>query len=220
MITELGKNLSVVIVTETGQDWQAFATWYSIFKNLPDANVSIVSFRNGETPFHMFQWAKRLKIPLVHAQPAFDEGPIVRLLEAAKIVEKRKWVGDRVLVIPHLTMSLKTLDSKLVGYFSYEKPIFASNAVFLKNSDVDEILNDVLLDAKTLEINEFCHEAKETETLSSIVSYQKGCGKWIHKLKGCPFSNAAGLVTSDMTVNEIRIIDLWKRMCQLYSAVL
>lgn len=114
-------------------------------------------------------------------------------------------------------MSLKTLDSKLVGYFSYEKPIFASNAVFLKNSDVDEILNDVLLDAKTLEINEFCHEAKETETLSSIVSYQKGCGKWIHKLKGCPFSNAAGLVTSDMTVNEIRIIDLWKRMCQLYK---
>lgn len=220
MITELGKNLSVVIVTEIGKDWQAFASWYSIFKNLPDADVSIVSFRNGETPFQMFQWTKRLKIPLAHAQTNFEEGPIVRLLEAAKVVEKRKWTGSAVLVIPHLTMSLKTLDSKLIESFNCEKSIFGSNAIFLKNYNVNEILNDVLLDAKTLEINELCHEAKETEKLSSIVSYQKGCGKWIHKLKGCPFSNAAGLVTSDMTVNEIRIIDLWKRMCQLYFAVI
>ena len=194
MVTEFGKNLSIVIVTETGRDWQAYATWYSLYQNLPEANVSIVSFRNGETPFQMFQWAKRLKLKLTHAQPDFEEGPMVRLLEAAKIAGKRKWVGDHVLVISDLTMALKTLDSKLAGYFSYDKPLFSNNAIFLKNSEVDDILNDVLLDAKTLTLTDFCPEAKEIETLSSIVSYRKGCGKWIHKLKGCPFSNAAGLV--------------------------
>lgn len=220
MINELGKNLSVVVVTETGRDWQAFGTWYSMFKNLPEANVCIVSFRNGKTPFQMFQWTKRLKVNLAHVQPDFDEGEVVRLLEAAKVAQQRKWVGDRLLVIPDLTMALKTLDSKLAGYFSYEKPLFSNNGIFLENSDVNNLLNDVLLDTKTLEMMDFCPEAKETETLSSIVSYRKGCGKWIHKLKGCPFSNAAGLVSSDMTVNEIRIIELWKRMCQLYSAVL
>lgn len=220
MVTELGKNLSIVIVTETGRDWQTYATWYSMYKNLPDANLSVISFRNGETPFHMFQWAKRLKINLTHAKRDFEEDGIIKLLEAAKIAKNKKWTGNRVLVIPDLTMALKTLDSKLVGQFSHDESLFSHNAIFLKDSNIDQILNDLLLDAKTLDITEFCPEAKEIETLSSIVSYRKGCGKWIHKLKGCPFSNAAGLVSSDMTVNEIRIIELWKRMCQLYSAVL
>jgi len=215
MVTELGKNLSVVIVTEPGRDWETFGTWYSIFKNLPDADISIVSFRNGETPFQLFQWAKRLKIPVIHATPSFS-GKTANLLEAAKIIRKT----ESVLVIPHLTMALKPLDSNLLGLFNYEKPILGNNAIFLKNTNIDEILNNLLLNEKTIEINDFCLEAKETEKLSSIVSYQKGCGKWIHKLKGCPFSNAAGLVSYDMTVNEVRIVDLWKRMCQLYSVVL
>ena len=217
MVTELGKNLSVIIVTEPGRDWEAFATWYSIFKNLPESEVSIVSFRNGETPFQLFQWAKRLKISVTHATPSFSDNKTARLLEGARVSKTR---NENILVIPHLTMSLSTLNSKILDCFNNEKYVLGNNSVFLKNSNVDQILNDLLLEEKTIEMNEICFEAKETESLSSIVSYQKGCGKWIHKLKGCPFSNAAGLVSYNMTVNEVRIIDLWKRMCQLYSVVL
>jgi len=220
MITKFGKDLSVLIVTEPGRDWEAYATWYSVFKNLPDARTAIVSIRNGETPFHLFQWTKRLKVPLVHIQPICEKPEAARWLDAARHAIQRKLVGENVLVIPHLVMALEVLDAKLLNEFANSDVAFGHNAIFLKNPNVDQLLNDILLDDKKPELRNICPEAKETQTLSSMVSYRKGCGKWIHRLKGCPFSNAAGLVTSDMTVNEIRIIDLWKRMCQLYSAVL
>ena len=69
MISETGKNLSVLILTEVGKDWETFATWYSIYKNLPNSNVSIICQRNEKAPFVLFQWAKRLKIPLLLTNP-------------------------------------------------------------------------------------------------------------------------------------------------------
>jgi hypothetical protein len=64
-----------------------------------------------------------------------------------------------------------------------------------------------------------CHEAKLENTPQTIVSYKEGCGKWLNTAKGCPFSNAAGLVSEDMTPNERSVIELWDKMVPVYSAV-
>lgn len=217
MITKFGKELSVLIITEPGYDWQAFASWYSVYKNIPDATIAIVSLRNNETPFQLFQWAKRLKLSLFHMQSLFND-PIAKKLNAVKEAKKRNLITENVLVISHLTMILEPFDANTLEILN-KKTKLSSNCLYLQNENIDNMLNDILLSNDTYNLEEFCFEAKETECLSSIISYQKGCGKWIHTLKGCPFSNAAGLVNTNMTVNEIRIIDLWKRMCQLYSAV-
>lgn len=62
-------------------------------------------------------------------------------------------------------------------------------------------------------------EAKDSVELIELISFEKGCGRWINTAKGCPFSSAGGLVSTEMTVNEARIIELWKRMVPLYNTV-
>ena len=67
--------------------------------------------------------------------------------------------------------------------------------------------------------DKICVDAKLCQDVHPLVTYHKGCGKWIDRSKGCPFSSAGGLVTPDLTVNETRIIELWKKMVPLYQVV-
>jgi hypothetical protein len=221
MITETGNNLSVLITTETGQDWQVFGTWYSIYKNLPDAKVAITCARNNETPFQYFQWTKRLKIPVIHHNPFDPENPISSRMDAVGKAISQNIVGDSILVIKSLIMTIDVLDQNLLQEFNSNSHIFDNDVWFLKQPNIPNMINEYLLDDKAIKTqeNKLCSEAKETEDIRPIVSYRKGCGKWIDKLKGCPFSNANGLMTADMTSSENRIVELWKKMCTLYSVV-
>lgn len=221
MITETGDGLSVLIVTETGQDWQTFATWYSIFKNLPLAKVAITSARNDQTPFQYFQWCKRLSVPVLrHAQ--FDpKDKISTQLDAINKALTQKIVTSPVLVLPPLVMAVDVFDQKLLTLLNQERQIIDNDVWFLKEPNMDALMNAYLIDGKfdVVKENSLCVEAKDTEEIHPVVSYRKGCGKWIDTLKGCPFSNANGLMTASMTSNENRVFDLWKRMCNLYSVV-
>jgi hypothetical protein len=217
MITKTGKNLSILIVAETGKDWETFGTWYSIFKNLPDATVAIASLRNKETPFMLFQWAKRLGIPLFHFNPIYND-LYNDILVGVQHAHQQKLVEKNILTIVPLTMAIDVLDQKTLDIFNLKEDVLLNLGTetqwFLRHSDVNAILNEEIEPHKYT----FCVEANETKTLSPLVNYQKGCGKWIDTLKGCPFSNAAGLASTEMTINENRIIELWKKMCNLYSA--
>lgn len=218
MITETGKNLSVLIVTETGQDWQTFATWYSVFKNLPDAAISIICHRNGDTPFEYFQWIKRLKIDSIRRLKFVSGQNPANTLSAVKMAYEHKMVGENLLVIKPLVMALAILDQKFLGLLNnayLEKDVW-----FLQKPNINKMMDDYLLEDK-LEIreNRLCFEAKETLNSVCLTSYQKGCGKWINTSIGCPFSSAAGLVSTEMTINETRIIELWQKMVPLYQAL-
>jgi len=221
MITETGNNLSVVIVTEVGKDWQTYATWYSFHKNLPQANVSIVAHRNSTTPFQMFQFARRLRLPLVFDR-AMSHVVLVNLLDATRTAVKAFAMRDRILVVEPLTMAIDPLSPDLLEMLNEDNTLLeAEGVLYMHDADIDELLNATMLyEQSPFEHQPLCVEAKETEDLTSLVSYRKGCGKWIDTSKGCPFSNAAGLATATMTVNEKRIIELWKKMCSLYSTLI
>ena len=47
MVTSTGKGLNVLIRSEYSfsSNWMSFGSWYSVQKNLPDANVAIVCER-------------------------------------------------------------------------------------------------------------------------------------------------------------------------------
>lgn len=217
MITETGGNLSVLIITEPGLDWQAFGTWYSFYKNLPDAKVHVNVLRNGDMPFAYYQWAKRLKLPLVHHKPYSDNLTMVNWLDA---INKANLTSD-ILVVKPLVMATDIFEPEILDKLNAVERWIDDDVWFLKEPNIHGMINDFFLEDKKLENSEekLCHEAKEINDPACLVSYQKGCGKWINTAKGCPFSNAGGLVTADMTVNEHRIIDLWKKMVPLYNAV-
>lgn len=222
MITETGNGLSVLITTETGQDWQAFGTWYSIYKNLPDAKIAISIARNEETPFQYFQWTKRINIPVIRHNMFDTENPIASRLDVIGKAISLKMVESPILAIKPLVMAIDVLDQNLLEKLNSDSNIFDNDVWFLKQPNISDMMNTFLLKQIPIETQEksLCEEAKESQNVRSLVSYKKGCGKWIDKLKGCPFSNANGLMIADMTSCENRIIDLWKRMCTLYSVVI
>ena len=219
MITDTGKNLSVLIVTEPGMDWQTFATWYSFLKNLPEAKTCVFCYRNGETPFVFYQWTKRLNVPTLRQKIDPDNPEQVNWLYAVK--SSAGLLGENVLVVRPYVTALEPFSEADLGALNAGNDVINENAWFLSKPDVDRMLNEYFLEDKRPEPSPYrlCHEANETEQLVALASYQKGCGRWIHTAKGCPFSCAAGLVSETMTVNEHRVVELWKKMVPLYNAV-
>ena len=130
-------------------------------------------------------------------------------------------IGDHILVIKPLVMTIDVLDQSLLKIFNSDQHCFDKDVWFLKQPNIADLLNRYILEETSIQTSEnsLYSEAKEIEDIRSIVSYRKGCGKWIDTLKGCPFSNAQGLMTADMTSSENRIVELWKKMCALYSVV-
>tara|TARA_Y100000034_G_C6853587_1_gene387546 strand:- start:725 stop:1441 length:717 start_codon:yes stop_codon:yes gene_type:complete len=209
MIAPTGKNLNVLICTEPGLDWQTFATWYSCYRNIPDARVTIACQRNGKAPFQLFQWAKRVNVPVLHHNP-FSDDPIMNKLNAVRT----SGIKENLLALEPLVIVAETFDPKIITD-TFDKRVW-----FLEKPNTEEMMNAYVLDGMKLPDSEpICVEAKESDEPSCLVSYKKGCGKWIDTLKGCPFSNAAGLALTTMTINENRVIELWKKMCPLYSVL-
>lgn len=221
MITETGQGLSVLIVADVLKDWQTFASWYSFYKNLPLATITICALRNGETPFQLYQWTKRLNIPLFFHTSLSPE-PTIQMLDCIREAKKRKLVGNEILAIPCFTLAIDVLSQKILNIINSQKVCKSrESAFFVSEIEVADLIDGMMLsDEKPFAEVELCVEAKEAEKLNSLVSCRKGCGKWIDTSKGCPFSCAAGLTSVEMTANENRIIELWKKMCSLYSAAM
>jgi hypothetical protein len=200
--------MNVLIITQTNQDWQTFATWYSVWTNIPNANISIaIKWVKEEVPFRLFQWVKRLKIPHFYTKNIFDDDQANKLGIAIQAKNRHFFNEKELLILTPLTMILKPLPH-LSNFLADEHAMFISCH--------DDIIDDKVLNNSI--VDNLCIEAKEVHLLSSIVSYKKGCGRWINKLRGCPFSNAAGLASVEMTQNEHHIINMWKQMTSLYEA--
>ncbi len=221
MIDETGNNLFVVITTEPDKNWETFATWYSIYKNWPNAKPLIVCNRNGEMPFKYFQWARRLKIPLIHRTPYKEESELFMQLDCVRLMTESGEINGPVLIIKPLMMAVDTFDPKFLNFLNNESDWRNNNVCYLRDNKIKNLIDDYYLsDWMPKNLNEcMCFEAKESNNFHPIISYKKGCGRWIDTSKGCPFSSAGGLISDDMTLNENRVIELWKKMVSLYNSV-
>lgn len=221
MINQFGDNLHVVILTQLGFDWKSYSTWYSVNKNLPHAKCSIVyTYNDSISSFHIFQWAKRLKIPTYGFYDRFDNftNILVSLLKSTK--------NENVLFLYPHHMVLKPLDQKTIDVFNQKENKLIwderSSGGFtnLNRSELIDQLNKYMLEGK-LDVCEdiLIEKAKESDELKSLVCYQDGCGNWNANFQGCPFSNVSHLLNNTMTVNEQKIFDLWKKMAILYQSI-
>lgn len=221
MVTETGENLKVVIVTQTAEDWRSFATWYSVRTNLPDASISLICHRTTRVEFQYYQWAKRLNVPLKFVNPFYKEqiGDQLHNLKSN--------LSDKVLMLDYTTMVVDVLSPDWLAIFNSEEPqliiddhCLASNNITIDL--VDKITDNYSFTGKLKEpakAGKLLGEAKDEEDSTSVVSSVKGCGNWVYTMKGCPFSNADGLVNNNMTINERRIMQLWRKMVALFSTV-
>jgi hypothetical protein len=114
------------------------------------------------------------------------------------------------------------LESKDLDRLKENNSILTKDVWFLRDVDAGKMIEDLFLDENKLDVTAepLCIEAKDSNETGCLVSYKKGCGKWINTAKGCPFSNAGGLAVADMTASEHRVIELWRKMATLYSAVI
>lgn len=218
MITEFGENLHVLLVPKIKEDWESFASWYSINKNIPYASCSLIYvIEKDVTPFQLFQWGKRINI---HVSGISNKKNNLLNIIRSLIQSKKK----NVLITPSFNMVLKPLTKDILDIFNQEPQFIWNNDSFsfcsLSINQLINLYNQLTLkgscDIKNQSISQ---EAKDSIDLNSLVNYKKGCGKWIHTMKGCPFSSAGGLLEEVMTVNEQEIFNLWEKMVPLYSSI-
>lgn len=217
MVTETGANLDIVILAEAKEDWQAFASWYSINHYLPDANITMICNRNYDVQFQSFQWAKRLTVRHSYRNPEDDK--ILMVLNTLLETKQKKYWDKRVLLIKTPILFVDVLND--IDLFK-EKFILNDLACYFNGPliDLEEIVNNYFLLNQLNNTNKMLYqEVKTCNKHCSIVSCFKGCGRWINTMKGCPFSGASGMLTENMTINEIKVNDLWRKMVHLYSAV-
>jgi hypothetical protein len=117
-------------------------------------------------------------------------------------------------------MATSLLDNKIIDRFDTENLIIGEDLWYANNQSFEDILDAYFIENKRLDKSDrpVEVEAKESNDPECFVSYKKGCGKWINTAKGCPFSSASGLISDNMTINERRVIELWKKMVNLYNA--
>lgn len=220
MIEKTGGGLQVVIATKSGLDWQTFACWYSLHKSLPDAEVVIVINRTTTVDWQYYQWAKRLRVPHIFQNAVFERQH-AHYLQTASLCATDT-LGT--LVVSPWVMFVNPLNDHLHELFNDDMHVhtYDAHCMFLRyrgTQAFNKAIDDVMLGVSTATESLIAHEAKDHSDPWPIISNYKGCGKWIHTMKGCPFSSATGMTGHDMTCNEWKIIEQWRRMVPLYNAV-
>ena len=227
MITETGKGLDVLIVTSPEEEgWQSFATWYSFYKNWPDAKISMLRLPSKTAGFVYFQWARRLNVLINTANHTFtpEESKnydALNVLFGCATCEENHLIGKTVLVVKPFVMAVDTLSQKDLDRLNESTVIHDGHVWFMRGQNYGDLAGEVFVKDKVQDLTSepLCVDAKAS-SLCSLVDYRKGCGKWINTAKGCPFSSAGGLMEVDMTANEHRVINLWKKMTTLFNAVM
>ena len=129
------------------------------------------------------------------------------------------------MVVEKCTMAIDTLHPPLLNLINTNKKIVTNeNVCYFPETEktfLNTLLDNYFLEAtKTEEIKSICYNVKEINSPVTLVNFKKGCGTWINKLKGCPFSGAERFISTGINVNENRVIELWKKMANVFNATM
>jgi hypothetical protein len=99
-VNPLGDNLQVIITAEYNyfNDWMAFASWYSLSKNVPDAAVTVACKPPDVIKKQVFSWPKKCGVPFVFTDEPQGKEP--------------------ALVMPCGIMAIREFDQSTVDYFN------------------------------------------------------------------------------------------------------
>lgn len=195
--------LNCIIHTSISQNWQAFVSYFSIKKFLPDSNVSIIcDINESAIPVNYFCWTKRLKIK--HSfRYSFPSNPIINRMDLALNESPTLLISSNVIMINKF---------ETPNRFCLEREI-----VFINNkSYAENVLNNYVILGELKETDLIsCHAMNEIDR--SLVSIKKENGSCINTMINCPFSTAVQL-NSKITANEQKVLNFWSDLALIYEA--
>lgn len=223
-ITQFGNNLKVLITANYNlqDDWRAFATWYSIYKTIPDATISVICARELKA-YAAFAWTYRTETPFFQYKKEFPE-PLGKL-HAIFVAVKEKLTSGPLLVVdasvvcvrPLMESNLNDLNN-FSGFLGQNEPIW-----FLPDPDIKQIANylETGQEPKSEQLENLCSNCTDV-SITPFVHYTQ-CGKYSptqwENQKLPPFGMGTRLHTPVLTPNEQRILELWDQISSTYWAI-
>lgn len=201
-----GAGLTALILCDyvTHHNWMAYLCWYSLTKNLPDAQIVVLCNRNLMT-HRLFDWCRLCKVNF-RLHKICDQDQRIALAISLGVTTPILALQPDVIAARSLADGNISLD------FLQNTPKAVSPKVTLVND----------LSAVAVDFPDACCEAKE-EKITTFVSYSEGWGKfvtssWINKVS-CPFSPENRYAHGSLTVNELKLAKLWSASAPLYQTI-
>lgn len=242
-----GSGLSVLISSEYKymHNWMAYSAWYSINKNLPESKVAIVCPRTKSVESMMYGWIYKCDVRYsLHKNVGEDTGmPLANKLYGVYVALRRGLVRQPLLVLDADVMAVSDFSSSClkalnsggfvtdkfpvgsIWYFNnqpLEKLEEAINTLNVVEGDPNLALLKVFGDVRMV-LDDLANDTHE-EGVTTFTRYHERCGNFIRTNweKGKtlpPFSVGYALQTTDMTVNERKVISLWSQMGSLFESL-
>jgi len=250
-VTATGDRLNILITCAylPHHDWMAFASWYSIYRNLPDAEVAILCARGMQSDRIPFNWPYRCDIRYFQHENIGKHYscPALNKPYAACIALTQDLIREPFFVIDCDVMALRSISSDIleqlndpditfgsndsIWYFQsqgYERFIEVLNTRDIESQSGND--NQKILDMMTKVMGEphhitnLCSASDDNEI--AVFSHYNKCGRfdkneWIKSKKSqSPFMYASQLGKDvHMTADEQKIIKLWSQMRSVYDMV-
>lgn len=242
-ITAMGDTLSILINSEYSlhHDWMSFAAWYSVYKNLPDAEVAVLCARDLGEGYTAYNWPFRSGVKFFQYENVgkrFDYPPLNKLY-AIFTALKENIVHQPLLVIDSYTMCLRQLTKDVVDKLNESELHFGASGEtwFFNNQPLEsfvEVLNHFRVKRSSLPMlravmgePEFlpglCSDCKNPD-LPAFAHYFERCGRfnrkaWMDEKRAAPFPFSSQFNNVDTSANEKKILSLWSQMHGAYEAM-
>lgn len=222
MISSSGENLEILIVCDYSlqNDWQTFALWYSIYKNLPDAKVSVLCSRNFIGKEACFCWPYKANIRFFQF-PNLEKHYLLEnlnLMTALLLALHESFVKPPLLVMQGNHICIRSLQEETLRYLNRTERAKAGNIYYFNNLEYTTNLNILNTDSQ---IPNLAGHASDN-TFSSFVDYSKFDKFDLHEWSDKPlppfyFCRRFALPTA--SVNTKRVLVLWDRMKAAYEVM-
>ena len=246
-----GNRLNILIssVYSLANDWQTFAAWYSIYRNLPDAEVQVMCARDLPTN-PAFEWPYRCGVNFFqHKNVGKKIGcPYLNKLYASYIALKEDFVQQPLMVIDADVMAVRsfskeTLDSLNDPSVNYAlshpvwffKELSLERAADTLNRYNEHIEGDRPDSQKVrLMLRDVLGEPDAVPDLCCDVNMPGQCAfvhcnkvigrynkmEWERTRSFPPFSFTSEISKTGLnSANERLVVKLWERMQKVYNAV-
>lgn len=224
-ITNDGRGVYILINTSSTihNEWLSFCSWYSIFKNLPESEVVIACARQGRNDSPLgFLWPYKTSTQYFQHK---NLGELNQLL-AISIAMKQGLVKQPLIVVNDKTFAIRKFSEKLIHQFQSNDFIRSDSIWYFNNHSFEMIAEAINKNKEDCEEREeFAQECSVQNKFSPSFSYfNSQCARfdfddWVKKYSVPPFAYAHKFKSIKMTVNQNKILDLWKRVTNLYESL-